>query len=253
MQIGDVGIGHDEHSHHITSSFHHHHETEKTKGATASAGASVSVSPKTPAVQQDGFSLSAWIADPFKTVKNLFGRAWNGGDAGNAARGIEGKALSGQEQLMAQTAEKLGADIVGKAGSGSAGEASGRQIPVSVQAAPSHDTQIAVAATAMPIPSRAVQDNPYFQAVADTESKRSPLVQKVKERVQTAAEFLAKRFSFSGKNSFQAKKEKPKEDLRKRSHYREDKLEIDCVLTDDSYLLDSYDRSGQYSQLSTKK
>ena len=62
--------------------------------------------------------------------------------------------------------------------------------------------------------------------------------------------------NFSGtqtKGSFQAKQEHSKEDLRKHSKYRKDELEIDCILMDDSYLLDSYDRKGEYSKLSTKK
>ena len=41
--------------------------------------------------------------------------------------------------------------------------------------------------------------------------------------------------------------------MRRRSKYRQDELEIDCVLTDESYLLDSYDRKGEYSQLTTSK
>ncbi len=66
---------------------------------------------------------------------------------------------------------------------------------------------------------------------------------------------LPKKFSgfLQTRNSFQARQQKPKQDLRKHSKYREDKVEIDCVLTDDSYLLDSYDRKGEYSKLSTKK
>ncbi len=75
----------------------------------------------------------------------------------------------------------------------------------------------------------------------------------MRARFAPVADFLAKRFPFAGKNPFQAKHGRPKEDLRKRSHYRGDDLDIDCVLTDDSYLLDSYDRKGSYSQLSTRK
>ena len=58
---------------------------------------------------------------------------------------------------------------------------------------------------------------------------------------------------FSNRNSLQSKQEKPKEDRRKHSTYRQDDVEIDCILTDDSYLMDSYDRKGEYSKLSVKK
>ena len=60
-------------------------------------------------------------------------------------------------------------------------------------------------------------------------------------------------FNAQTNNSFQAGKERSREDLRKHSKFRKDELEIDCILTDDSYLLDSYDRKGEYSKLSTKK
>lgn len=64
--------------------------------------------------------------------------------------------------------------------------------------------------------------------------------------------FLA-RFGFQKKGSFQSGKESAKENLRRKSRYREDTLEIECVLTDESYLLDSYDRNGEYTQLTTRK
>ncbi|MCM1043954.1 MAG: hypothetical protein NC417_00445 [Candidatus Gastranaerophilales bacterium] len=269
MQLGNVGIGHDESSHHITSSFHHHHENEMTKGASASVKASVSVSPRPSASQQDNFSLSAWIADPFKTVKNLFGKVWNGEDAGNAAKGIRGRALSGQEQGLTHGAQTAAA--ANKAAHGAQTVAAAKEMTHGAQAVvaanetahstqtaaaaneTAHSTQTVAVAEVMPTQQTVAAENPYFQPVADVESKRPSLVQKVRERAQKAAEFLAKRFSSSRENSFQTKRERPKEDLRKRSHYRGDKLEIDCVLTDDSYLLDSYDRNGQYSQLSAKK
>ena len=54
---------------------------------------------------------------------------------------------------------------------------------------------------------------------------------------------------FWAKETFQTKQEQPKEDLRKRSKYRQNELEIDCVLTDDSYLQDSYNSKGEYSKL----
>ena len=40
-----------------------------------------------------------------------------------------------------------------------------------------------------------------------------------------------------------------KEDKSRLSVYKKDELEIDCIITDDSYLLDSYNRKGDYSKL----
>lgn len=104
-----------------------------------------------------------------------------------------------------------------------------------------------------------LQSNPYFAAVAEPPKPTGvSLFQKVKLKCKNVAGELAQHlpgrfFNFQKKGSFQAKKEGSREDLRKRSKYRQDRVEIDCVLTDESYLLDSYDRKGEYSQLTTKK
>lgn len=102
--------------------------------------------------------------------------------------------------------------------------------------------------------------NPYFQTLSDNSPVTGmPLVQRIRSRVkgvtgQLAGKLPGRFFRFQAKNSFQARSEqKPEENLRKRSKYRKDELEIDCILTDESYLLDSYDRKGEYSQLTTKK
>ena len=87
-----------------------------------------------------------------------------------------------------------------------------------------------------------VQQNAYFAAVSPQPQSMDHL----------PGRFLA-RFGFQKKGSFQSGKESAKEDLRRRSRYREDTLEIECVLTDESYLLDSYDRNGEYTQLTTRK
>ena len=47
--------------------------------------------------------------------------------------------------------------------------------------------------------------------------------------------------------------EQTKEDLRKRSKYKQDDQEIECILMDESYLTDSYNRKGEYSHLTTDK
>lgn len=51
----------------------------------------------------------------------------------------------------------------------------------------------------------------------------------------------------TSKNGSFTKKEK--EDRSRLSVYREDDVEIECIITDDSYLLDSYNRKGDYSKL----
>lgn len=106
----------------------------------------------------------------------------------------------------------------------------------------------------------AIYNSPYFAAVPSSQSQNAAtsLVQKMKLKCSSITGQLAKhlpgKFSkFQKKGSFHARKDGTREDLRRRSKYREDKLEIDCVLTDESYLLDSYDRKGEYTQLTTTK
>jgi len=51
----------------------------------------------------------------------------------------------------------------------------------------------------------------------------------------------------AGRNS--TSQNKQKEDKSRLSVYKKDELEIDCIITDDSYLLDSYNKKGDYSKL----
>ena len=60
-------------------------------------------------------------------------------------------------------------------------------------------------------------------------------------------------FRFQGKNSFQSRQGAPKEEPRPSARRRRDRVELNSYHTEESYLLDSYDRKGEYSRLSTKK
>lgn len=120
-----------------------------------------------------------------------------------------------------------------------------------------HTPQIAAAATAV-TQTQDIQNNPYFSAVERTDDQQGNLWQRIRVKFKNAAGQLAghlpgKFFNAQTRSSFQAGQEQPKEDLRKRSKFRKDEVEIDCVLTDDSHLLDSYDRKGEYSKLSAQK
>lgn len=115
-----------------------------------------------------------------------------------------------------------------------------------------HSSQIeAASATVQPVQN--YNNNPYFSAIEENAAPQQSIWQKIKVRFQNITGFLTKRFSFSNSSSFQTKQERPKEDLRRHSRYREDDLEIDCILTDDSYLMDSYNKKGEYSKLSADK
>lgn len=246
MQVGRIDAGYGSETHHVTNCIHDRQQAKADVGLGMRLG---SLAAAEPGEAQQSFSLSAWLADPLKQARQLFGRVWNGGSGGKGADA--GQSLSPGEQVMAQLAEDMVEDAASSGGTahGMAGQpaTTARQsvMPQAPANALSHP-QIAAAAAMQP------QGNPYF-AVENAGAQKQDLGQKMRARFAPVADFLAKRFPFAGKNPFQAKHEQPKEDLRKRSHYRSDDLDIDCVLTDDSYLLDSYDRKGGYSQLSTRK
>ncbi|MBE5884249.1 MAG: hypothetical protein E7291_07520 [Lachnospiraceae bacterium] len=123
---------------------------------------------------------------------------------------------------------------------------------VNVQSGTLHTSQIATAASVVH-PAQNVNNNPYFSTVTDNKTSQQNLWEKIKVRFQNITGFLTKRFSFAGSSAFQAKQEQHKEDLRRHSRYREDDLEMDCIITDDSYLMDSYNKKGEYSKLSADK
>lgn len=243
--------------HHVSSCLHNHEGTLKTGAMKSSAASSIPSVPEIAKQPEAKFSLSAWLADPLSNVRKLFGRIWRGGDgngSGNAANGSSlnsaaEKAVSVSRETLTQSAEE---SLAAAADGGSSSMGQQRQNAANATNM-IHAPQIAAASAAVHQP-RAIQNNPYFSTIEDTNTQQA-VWQKIKVRFQSITGFLTKRFTFSGKNSFQAKQEQgqPKEDLRKHSRYHEDNLEIDCILTDDSYLLDSYDRKGEYSQLSTKK
>lgn len=107
------------------------------------------------------------------------------------------------------------------------------------------------------VPQKMMMENPYFTAV----SRRK---QTVSQRIRTQLRNFSKRFQrgrqpweFSGDSDWKSDQKgngrKQREDLCKRSRCREKDIEFECVLADDSYLLDSYDRNGEYSRLTTER
>ena len=97
----------------------------------------------------------------------------------------------------------------------------------------------------------------YFHTLEPAAVPATPF-QKIRNKIREAASQLADHlpgrfFGSQGKNFLQTKQEQTKEDLSRRSRYKKEDKEIECILTDDSYLLDSYDRKGEYRQLTTKK
>lgn len=228
MRVGGIETEHNKNSHRVTSHFPEHEHSKKEQGAMkAAAQHSVSTQPRS-TQQNSQLSLAEIAQRLVDKGRSLFRGIW-GTNGVNSAGAVGDK--TGQGQTMAQVGQ-----------------------------AAAHG-QVAGPETAAVVRQGAVQTNPYFTAVPESShaAAATPL-QKVGAKVKGIAGQLAgklpKKFfsSRQAKDSFQAKSEqKPKEDLKRRSRYKKDELEIDCILTDESYLLDSYDRKGSYSQLTTKK
>lgn len=222
MQLGGIGDNHSADMHQVTTCHHDHGKQMEGKlGIKNELSSAYRQTVQENQEQQAQLSLTDILQKLLQSSKQRLLGFWNG--SGAAVAGDEvGK--SDKSQVMAQISD----------------------IHVT------NETDIAAREAVL-------QSNPYFATVAEPPKPAGvPLFQKVKLKCKDVTGQLAQHlpgrfFNFQKKGSFQAKKEGSRDDLRKRSKYRQDKVEIDCVLTDESYLLDSYDRKGEYSQLTTKK
>lgn len=250
MQLNGIGSEHSADLHHVTACLHDHSATSPKVGGAAMQSSSMGTQIlQTGELEQEGqFSLSAWLEKTMGSGKRLLGRIWNGNET--AAAGVPGD-KQGEAQVMAQ----IGDDSISASISANvSGQTTNSQTDPTRTI---HTPQIAAAATAAVQP-QSIQDNPYFSTVQSSGDRQETIWQRVRVKFKDIAGRLAghlpgKFFGAQAGNLFHAKQEKPKEDLRKHSRFRKDELEIDCILTDDSYLLDSYDRKGEYSKLSAKK
>ncbi len=240
MQIGGIGSELNDHSkyHHVTGCLHDHSVPKKNAGAMQASASHASNAQTSAEPAADIFSL----ADILKKVQNagrsLWGHLWGGAVSGDTSAVCEnvtnrGEASEAKEQVMAQIGA---ADLSDK-----------------------HGPQVAAASSAVQVPRNMLQNNPYFTTTSDSGVIKENIFKKIRVKFRDIADQMTKRFggrlsgSLSGKSAFRENRRQSKEDLRKCSRYREDGLELDCILTDDSYLLDSYDRKGEYTKLTTRK
>lgn len=228
--IGGLGSDHDLDQHRVTGCIHTHEHCQNKGMIRSGANLSSQMTQiQMQKQQQDAqFSLSSWLQKMLNGGRSILKGIWGTNEVN--ADGVAGD-KAGSAQLMAQVGDSAASDSRGAVNSHAAVEQNA-----------------------------ATLGNPYFSALQEKNAAAhmTPF-RRVRAKIVSGAEKLAgklpgKSFRFQAKNSFQAKSEqRPKEDLRKRSKYRKDELEIDCILTDESYLMDSYDRKGEYSQLTTKK
>lgn len=245
--LNGIGREHNPEMHKITHCIHEEHGHTPKTGAMSGASAGVSARTPQASTQPEGLSLSAWMEKMLGGGKRFLRAVW--GSSETAPVGESGD-KNGGAQVLAQIRES---DETDRRGAGLAG----RESHPAYAAQELHTPQIAAAATALPRTEN-LENNPYFSAVEDAGGRRENFWQKMRVRFKDAAGRLTGRlpgklFDPQAKSSFRAKQEPSKKELRRNSKFRRDEVEIDCVLNDDSYLLDSYDRKGEYSRLSARK
>ncbi len=245
MQVGGIGSsglnGHSG-SHQVTGCIHEHHtKREETGGMRASSSASSRMT-EMPDTREQGMSLFDMLRNTIIGGRRLLSRLWGADAAGDSAMGTAGPADGSETRAE-------GANPVA---------APDRDDNHAVM----HEAGVAAASMTVQHPQTQSSNNPYFTTHSDPGKVRENPFVKVRIKFRDAAGQMARRFGgrlgerlagrFTGKNSLNSGRRGTKEDLRKRSRYKGMEEEIDCVLTDDSYLMDSYDRKGEYTTLTTE-
>lgn len=226
MQIGGVGSGHDTYSHQVTECLHEHAGQTDT-GSMANKMTDSHTAQTATEILQDtsNENMMSWVQKIGNSGKQLLQKIW--GDSKEA-----GDTVISQNQ-------------------GSGNQITGQETTVT-------GTSVGVKTTM----NRAAMENAathtYFRPVEAKDAMPANPFQKVRYQVQKVARKLMDRLpgKFLGSHTgdfLQTKQQQTKEDLRKRSQYKQDDQEIECILTDESYLTDSYNRKGEYSHLTTDK
>lgn len=220
MQLGGIEREHTRSSHQVTNCMHEHTSYQKTGAAHAAASG---MTEKLEQNRQEQLEMQAsplnWLEKLFQKGRQLGRQIWGSSDAAGKA---ENAALTEGSREVAQTGVVASAVTNGR-------------VTAEQQSSMSN----------------------YFHTLEPAAVPATPF-QKIRSKIREAASQLADHlpgrfFGSQGKNFLQTKQEQTKEDLSRRSRYKKEDKEIECILTDDSYLLDSYDRKGEYRQLTTKK
>lgn len=225
MQIGGVGSGHDTYSHQVTECLHEHAGHADT-GSMANKMADSQTAQTATEILQDtsNENMMSWVQKIGNSGKQLLQKIWGESKESKDAITLQnssGNHIAGQETLV--TGNSVGVKTA--------------MNKAAVETAATHT---------------------YFRPVEAKDAMSANPFQKVRYQVQKVARKLMDRLPgrFLGSHSgdfLQTKQQHTKEDLRKRSQYKEDDQEIECILTDESYLTDSYNRKGEYSHLTTDK
>lgn len=220
MQLGGIEREHTHSSHQVTNCIHEHTSYQKTGTAHAAVSG---MTEKLEQNRQEQLEMQAsplnWLEKLFQKGRQLGRQIWGSSDVTGKA---ENAALTGGSREAAQAGQVASTVTNGR-------------VTAEQQSSMSN----------------------YFHPLEPVNVSATPF-QKIRNKIREAASQLADHlpgrfFGSQGKNFLQTKQEQTKEDLSRRSRYKKADKEIECILTDDSYLLDSYDRKGEYRQLTTKK
>ena len=236
MQLNGIGSSHHSDMHQVTNCLHNHNVTKRESSAAMSSASQMVNQQTLEQSLENNLSFSDWVKNMLGRTKSLWGKIW-----GTTEEGLvpgENPNSSGLQDVVTPMSVDAQANIL------SQGYTAPQDNPAYMQ----QPAQVARAATAVP-PPQIISNNPYFSAIEDTGTQQQTLWQRIKVKFENITGYLTKHFSFSNRNSFQAKQENAKEDLSKKSRYRKGDMEINCVLTDESYLMDSYNSKGEYSKL----
>ena len=227
MQIGNLG-GHGD-LHQITECMHGHEHMKIKADMNGAAGAAAqsaaqSVS-NTETISMS--NINTWLTNLLNKSRNMFGRIW--GDSGISSDNAAGTIAAERNASAAQ-----------QGASDSARSTYAAQSAVSVH----QNIDMTAAGKA---------GTPWFIPVEHQGTVRTAhpggIRERVKMRFSSVSGFVAKHLP-TGSGTFSGmKKHKKEENLTRKSHYKDEKSEIECILTDDSYLLDSYDKNGEYKQI----
>ena len=226
MQIGGVGSGHDTYSHQVTECLHEHAGHADT-GSMANKMTDGQTAQTATEILQDtsNENMMSWVQKIGNSGKQLLQKIW--GDSKEAGDTVISQNQSTGNQITGQETTVMGTSVGVKTTMNRA----------AVETAATHT---------------------YFRPVEAKDAMPVNPFQKVRFQVQKVARKLMDRLpgKFLGSHTgdfLQTKQQQTKEDLRKRSQYKQDDQEIECILTDESYLTDSYNRKGEYSHLTTDK
>ncbi len=238
MQIGGLGGSHSTSDHHVTNCIHDHHDVQKNPGGMAmKASAAAEASTAKSELQQEGqFSLAAWLKNTLGNSRGFLLNFWEGGQAVTGSPEGRNTTVSGTEAGQAVAGQAL------------------------VHTENSGTVTAAAAAVQPPVHSDNINNNSYRHGVQDTENQRRAIWKRLRDYLQNMSGRSNGRRSrrslgFQVKeSSCQARRERPgEEELRRKSRYRRDTVEISIAPAEDNFLMDSYDRKGEYSRLTTKK